>query len=104
MNTLQTKNSKELNLSFDFIVKKHEYRILDIELNGALRQLEYSNRYFEWFIEDLLYFLDMNRYQKRWDYEAINIFNVQSLKLNEENLKNFLKYFLSVTNFNLIAK
>ncbi|SYV91034.1 Uncharacterised protein, partial [Mesomycoplasma hyorhinis] len=48
MNTLQTKNSKELNLSFDFIVKKHEYRILDIELNGALRQLEYSNRYFEW--------------------------------------------------------
>ncbi|QJB71487.1 hypothetical protein [Mycoplasma sp. 1654_15] len=104
MNDLQTKNSKELNLSFDFTVKKHEYRILDIELNGTLRNLEYSNRYFEWFIEDLLYFLDMNRYQKRWDYETINIFNVQSLKLKKEDLENFIGYFKSVTNFNLVAK
>ncbi|MGZ9755380.1 hypothetical protein ACXYRQ_02195 [Mycoplasma sp. 394] len=99
----QTVTSKELNLSFDFEILNHQNRILDIKINGLLRELKYSVEYFDWFIEDLLFLLDKNRYQKRWDYGQINIFGVTNLNLKENETK-FVKLFKSITNFDLVNK
>ncbi|MGZ9763060.1 hypothetical protein ACXYRK_01305 [Mycoplasma sp. AC1221] len=99
----QTVTSKELNLSFDFEILNHQNRILDIKINGLLRNLKYSDEYFDWFIEDLLFLLDKNRYQKRWDYGQINIFGVTNLNLKENETK-FVKLFKSITNFDLVNK
>ncbi|MBN3534826.1 hypothetical protein [Mycoplasma procyoni] len=102
-NQWQTKSSKELNLSFDFYIKNHFDRILEIEIKGVLRDLNFSDSYFDWFIEDLLFLLDQNRYQKRWDYGEIRIFGLKNLNLSQENLDKVKKIFKSVTNFDLIA-
>ncbi|MGZ9414048.1 hypothetical protein [Mycoplasma sp. 5370] len=100
----QTKTSKELDLSFDFQILNHQNRILDIKINGLLREIKYNDSFFDWFIEDLLFLLDSNRYQKRWDYGQINIMGVKNLKLTKNDEDSFIKLFKSVTNFDLINK
>ncbi|MGZ9413668.1 hypothetical protein [Mycoplasma sp. 480] len=100
----QIKTSKELDLSFDFQILNHENRILDIKVNGLLRDIQYNDNFFDWFIEDLLFLLDNNRYQKRWDYGQINILGIKNLNLNEKDYHSFIKLFKSVTNFDLVVK
>lgn len=96
-------SSEELGLSFNFEIINHIQRTLEIRLSGMLRTLTYNKDFFGWFMEDLIYLLDKNRYQKRWDYGVIKIFNISSLKLSPEEQKVFLEQFPSVTNFDLIA-
>ncbi|WGI36737.1 hypothetical protein [Mesomycoplasma lagogenitalium] len=103
-NKWQIKSSEELNLSFDFEILLHQERILDIKINKMLRNLKYDENYFNWFMEDLIFLLDENRYQRRWDYGTINIYNISNLNLSKENEKDFLNLFKSVTNFDLLAK
>ncbi|MBG0730990.1 hypothetical protein [Mycoplasma sp. 'Moose RK'] len=97
---LQTKNSNELSLSFDFQILNYEFRQIDIKINGLLTKLDYNPNYFYWFVEDLILFLAKNRYALRWDYEKVKIFNLEVLQLGE-NLNDFKKKFSSITNFDL---
>lgn len=99
---LQKITSKELNLSFDFQVESYGYRILKIKLNGMLRKLDFNDKFFGWFMEDLIYFLDKNRYARRWDYEQIYIYNIDSLKLGK-NQQSFENQFKSISNFDLLV-
>ena len=90
-NEIQT--SKQLKISFDFHVLNHEKRILDIELKGYIVKIKWNEKYFDWFMEELIFFLDKNKYQKRWDYGKIIIHNLESLKLTKEQLKEFKSNF-----------
>ncbi|WBP84287.1 hypothetical protein [Mycoplasmopsis edwardii] len=103
-NLYQTIASKELELSFDLSILNHANRTIDIKINGLLRDIKYNASYFDWFIEDLLFLLDKNRYQKRWDYGQINIFGIDNLNLKTEEKANFLKQFKSITSFDLVNK
>ncbi|CAT05074.1 Uncharacterised protein [Mesomycoplasma conjunctivae] len=100
---LQKITSKELKLSFNFSVASYDYRILTIKLDGFANKISYSEKFFDWFVEDLIYFLDKNGYARRWDYQKIYIENIISLNLGKDE-DNFVSKFKSVTNFDLIAK
>ncbi|MCR8613290.1 MAG: hypothetical protein NC236_02305 [Mycoplasma sp.] len=79
------KTSKELKLSFDFKILNYEERILDININGLLREIKENENLFDWFMEDLIFFLDSNRFQRRWDYKLIKLHNIISLD-NKNNI------------------
>ncbi|TDV23571.1 hypothetical protein BCF59_0562 [Mycoplasmopsis mustelae] len=100
----QSKTSQELNLSFDLEILNHENRTLDIKINSLLRNIQYGESFFDWFVEDLLFLLDSNRYQKRWDYGQINILGIKNLNLQPQQQAEFIKAFKSVTNFDLVNK
>ncbi|WP_036463792.1 hypothetical protein [Mycoplasmopsis sturni] len=105
MKQLQTKTSKELDLSFDFEILNFENREFDIIIHKLLRNLEYSPKFFEWFMEDLIYFLEQNGYQKRWDIGTIYLSGVENLKLSEANKKEFISFLENfVTNFDIKIK
>ncbi|UWD34194.1 hypothetical protein [Mesomycoplasma molare] len=103
-NNLQTKKSQELDLSFDLEILKHENRIIDIKIKGIIRNIKFNSNYFNWFIEDLLFLLDNNGYQKRWDYGQINIQGIKNLNLNEQEQELFIKECKTITNFDLLIK
>lgn len=98
-----SKTSKELNLSFNFKIKHYEFRVLDFEVNGVLRDIEYNESYFDWFMEDLVFFLEKNGFMKRWDFELMRVHNIKSLNLSEADEKNFINNFKSVTSWDMEA-
>lgn len=99
---LQAITSQSLDLSFDLEIVEFQNRYMEIKINKVFRSIEYNNNYFWWFMEDLIFFLDKNKYQKRWDYEVIKILNLEVLKLSVEDLKDFKNKFKEVSNFDLI--
>ncbi|VEU59137.1 hypothetical protein [Mesomycoplasma neurolyticum] len=99
---IQKVSSKELNLSFDFVIEKYYNRTLEININKLLRDISYGPSYFDWFIEDLIHLLDQNKYQRRWDYGTIFIKGFENLKLNSKDLESFVWQCKNVTNFDLI--
>lgn len=105
-NKNQIINSEELNISFNFVIKNYQNRILDIETANILQKANenenFNQSFFDWFMEDLIFFLDKNRYQKRWDYGLIRLYGIKNLKLNDEQRKRFGYLLNSVTNFDLI--
>lgn len=94
-------SSKEMDLSFEFIIESLSNRVLTIEIDGMLRTLEYNPNYFDWFMEDLIDYISSNGIQKRWDFETIVIKNIDKLNLNEEDEKNFKNKFKTVTNWDM---
>ncbi|AKA50030.1 hypothetical protein [Mycoplasmopsis gallinacea] len=105
MEKLQIKDAKELELSFDFQIKSFENRNFVIAVNGMLRDIQYSPSFNEWFIEDLIYFLEKNRYQLRWDVQIVLLENLESLKLSKEHLQSLKDFLVSnITNFDITFK
>ncbi|ADE19436.1 hypothetical protein [Mycoplasma crocodyli] len=103
MNTeLQTKKSKELNLSFSFAILDYHNRHFTIELGTMLRDINYSEKYCEWFMEDLLFFLEMNGYQLRFDVSRIKFTGIENLRLSAEDKLEFVDFLTNkVTNFKI---
>ncbi len=92
-----------LDLSFNFEVTKYENRILDIKLEGLLREIKYSSKIFDWFMEDLILYLDKNQFQRRWDYGLIRIHNIDSLGFTLDEKKDFIKKFKTITSWEMEA-
>ncbi|AJC49884.1 hypothetical protein DR095_01485 [Mycoplasma flocculare] len=98
---LQKKSSIYLKLSFEFRILDYHFRELKISIEGVDAKLDYNSKYFFWFVEELIFFLSKNGYALRWDYEKVQIFNLQNLNLGE-NLIDFKSKFKLITTFDLI--
>lgn len=98
---IQKVNAKEADLSFDMAIVSLENRILTMDIKGLLRDIEYTENYFEWFIEDLIFFIEQNGIQKRWDFETISIKNISNLKLSSKDEKKFTDKFKTITNWDV---
>lgn len=94
------KCSKNWKLSFEFRVLNYHFRQLEIAVKSVDDKLEYNSNYFFWFVEDLIFFLTKSGYALRWDYEKVQIFNLENLRLGE-NLADFKSKFKLITTFNL---
>ncbi|AKJ20985.1 hypothetical protein ACJOMT_00910 [Mycoplasmopsis synoviae] len=103
--------SKDLNLSFDFEITYFEMSKFVIDIKNTLRPLEFNEKYCEWFIEDLIYFLKSNDYNFRFDLGLLELVNGKNLKklvnkkpvdLNDLEFEE-IKYFLEkkITNFDV---
>lgn len=102
MDRFQKINSQELNLSFDFEILDFQNREFQITIHGLLREIKYSERFFEWFMEDLIYFLEQNKYQKRWDIGTIYLSGLSNLNISKEDLKHLINLLTTnVTNFDI---
>ncbi|VEU76286.1 hypothetical protein [Mycoplasmopsis columboralis] len=105
MNKLQKLSSEELKLSFDFEITRFENREFDITIHKLLRDIKYSDRFFEWFMEDLIFLLAQNKYQLRWDVATVYFSGVKNLDLSDSDYKEFTKLLTtSVTNFDIVVK
>ncbi|UUD36191.1 hypothetical protein NPA08_04550 [Mycoplasmopsis citelli] len=105
MNKFQNKSSAELNLSFDFEITDFQNREFQITIHKLLRDLPYDDKFFEWFMEDLIYFITQNKYQLRWDIEKIYFSGIKNLNLSAEDEQKFVSLLTnSVTNFNIYVK
>ncbi|EFF41350.1 hypothetical protein [Mycoplasmopsis alligatoris] len=103
INQFQTKSSQDLDLSFTFMITNFENRVFYISLGKMLRDIKYTQQYNEWFMEDLLFFLEKNKYQLRFDLEKIVLSNWENLNLSESNLKEFQEFLKTkITNFDLV--
>ncbi|APJ38350.1 hypothetical protein [Mycoplasmopsis pullorum] len=102
---IQTKTSQELGLSFDFNIVDFHNRHFTIKLGENLRKgLEFSEKYCEWFMEDLLDFLNANNYQLRWDVSRIKFEDLENLRLSIRELEEFKKFLTEkVTNFKIFV-
>ncbi|WP_033161205.1 hypothetical protein [[Mycoplasma] collis] len=101
---IQSISSSKLNLSFNFVIENYYSRTLEIKIDGLLRDIKYNSSFFDWLIEDLIYLLDQNKYQRRWDYGIIYLSGFESLNLNNEQLEELFFLCKSVTNFDLVPK
>lgn len=96
------KTAKDLDLSFDFKITSFNERTFEINIEGIFRNLEFNEKYCEWFMEDLIDFLLSNKYQLRWDIGLINLHNTKNLKLNNEEIKKLASFFNEkVTSFDV---
>ncbi len=94
------KTSKKLMLSFDFVMQEKIERNLSIKAQGLLRDVKWNENAFGWFMEDLVYFMNENKFQQRWDVTTIQVTNCQSLKIKKEEfkqLKDFVKQVIQWT-------
>lgn len=98
---IQKISAKKARLSFDMSIISLESRILTINVNGLLRDIKYSDNYFEWFIEDLIFFIEQNGIQKRWDFETILIKNIASFELSSNDEIAFKGKFKTITNWDV---
>lgn len=96
-------NSKKLDLSFDFKITNLEYRALSIDIIKVLRKLDTKDmeKYFSWFMDDLIFFIEKNKVQKRWDFETILLNYLDKLELSKENEKLFINKLKTVTNWDV---
>ncbi|WP_371246454.1 hypothetical protein ACA758_00305 [Mycoplasmopsis agassizii] len=94
-------SAKELNLSFDFQVHKFGWQSLWIEVKGPLRDLNElsETKYFEFFYEDLYYYLHKNKHLPKWEFSKIYLSGIDSLKLTRDKLESFKNSWLTVSNF-----
>ncbi|QDY87188.1 hypothetical protein FRW55_03450 [Mycoplasma anserisalpingitidis] len=96
------KTAKDLDLSFDFKITSFNERTFEINIEGIFRNLEFNEKYYEWFMEDLIDFLLSNKYQLRWDIGLINLHNSKNLKLSDEEIKKLASFFdEKVTSFDV---
>lgn len=96
------KTAKDLDLSFDFKILKFNDRIFEINIGGIFRNLQFNEKYCEWFMEDLIDFLLSNKYQLRWDIGVINLHNCKNLKLTDDEIKKLGAFFKEkVTSFDV---
>ena len=98
---LKDKSSEKLNLSFDFQLLNFEWRKPEVKIKGMIREIKYSTEFFEWFMEDLIYFLDRNGIKTRWDIVEIILFGIDNLGLNEQELSSFRKELKTVISWNM---
>lgn len=96
---IQKIDAKKADLSFDISIVSLENRVLSIDIKGLLRDIKYGDQYFDWFIEDLIFFIEQNGIQKRWDFETIFIKNIRNLKLTSKDEKEFRDKFKTITNW-----
>lgn len=96
---IQKIDAKKADLSFDISIVSLENRVLSIDIKGLLRDIKYGDQYFDWFIEDLIFFIEQNGIQKRWDFETIFIKNISNLKLTSKDEKEFRDKFKTITNW-----
>lgn len=96
---IQKIDAKKADLSFDISIVSLENRVLSIDIKGLLRDIKYGDQYFDWFIEDLIFFIEQNGIQKRWDFEIIFIKNIRNLKLTSKDEKEFRDKFKTITNW-----
>ena len=96
-------NSKNLDLSFEFKITNLEYRVLYIDIIKVLRKLETEDmeKYFSWFMDDLIFFIEKNKIQKRWDFETILFKDLDKLNLSQFDKENFIKKLKTVTNWDM---
>lgn len=86
---------------FNFEIIKFQFQTIKIKILTPRKKITFSDNYFDFFIEDLIVFLEQNMFQKRWDYQKIILENLAILNLNAQNLTKFISNFKSVTNFDL---
>lgn len=98
---LKEQTAQNLNLSFDFKLLNFEWRKPEVEIRGMIRHVEYSEEFFEWFMEDIIYFLDKNDIKKRWDIVEIQLSGLKNLGLNENELKSFRQQLKTVFSWNM---
>lgn len=93
-------SSKKLNLSFDFFVTKFGWRTVHVEIKGQLRKLENNEQIFQFFYEDLYYYLHKNQHLPKWDFDKIYLSGLDNLQLADETQKNIIKDGIAkVSNF-----
>ena len=98
---LKESTAKKLGLSFDFELLNFEWRIPEVKIKGIIRYIKYSPDFFDWFMEDLIYFLDKNDIKKRWDILEIKLFGVDNLGLNEKELISFRKELKTIVSWDM---
>ena len=98
---LKEQSAIKLNLSFDFELLKFEWRKPEVNIKGMLRDVKYSEEYFDWFMEDLIYFLEENSIKKRWDIVEIILSGVSNLGLTDEELVLFRKQLTTVVSWDM---
>ncbi len=81
------KSSQELDLSFDFEIKDKIERTLFINVKGLLRPIKWNENSFEWFLEDLVYYMTQQKYQQRWDVTNIELLNCRELNITRNNFE-----------------
>ena len=98
---LKEQSAQKLNLSFDFELLNFEWRKPEVNIKGMLREVKYSSEFFDWFMEDLIYFLDQNDIKKRWDIVEIKLFGIDNLGLNDSELISFRKELKTVVSWDM---
>ncbi len=95
------KQAKDLNLSFNFIIEDKIERTLYIKANGLLRPIEWNETSFEWFMEDLVFYMKERKYQQRWDVGKIQIKNCKSLEMNKKTFVKLQEFVKQVTQWQI---
>ena len=93
---LKELSAVKLNLSFEFELLSFEWRKPRVNIKGMLREIKYSEEYFDWFMEDIIYFLEKNDIKKRWDIAEIQISGLENLNLTKEELALFRKQLSTI--------
>ncbi|UUM19786.1 MULTISPECIES: hypothetical protein [unclassified Mycoplasma] len=105
MNKFQTQSAAELNLSFDFEITDFQNRKFEITIHKMLRDLPFNDSFFEWFMEDLIYFFAKNKYQLRWDIETVYFTGIKNLNLSPQDEQKFILLLTnSVSNFDIVVR
>ncbi|WKX02447.1 hypothetical protein [Candidatus Mycoplasma mahonii] len=99
-------NVEDLNLSFQFEVVDFKRRILDIKVLSVKKDIMKNNinKIFEWFMEDLIFFIEKSGFQKRWDFGTILLGGINNLEFEEEKRENFTNMFKLITNWDMVVK
>ena len=93
---LKELSAVKLNLSFEFQLLSFEWRKPRVNIKGMLRDIKYSEEYFDWFMEDIIHFLEKNGIKKRWDIAEIQISGLDNLKLSKDELVLFRKQLTTI--------
>ena len=93
--------SKELKLTFELEIISYEFRKIELQIKGILHETTYSANFVDWFMEDLITFLESSTIGKRWDIDHINIHGFENMKLNPQQALHFKQHLKDVTSWTM---